>query len=254
MDCLVENPIALDARVNLALDEALVRCASSVTVLRLWLNRSCVVVGRRQQVAREVNVAACIQDAVPVYRRASGGGAVYHDLGNINITLVRPGWWPAIKSDLVVTIMSALTGLGLSPEADGRGVHIAGAKVSGFAAHVTRTASLAHATLLVTTPADRIGAYLSANPGDEQPLDSVRVPVTTLATHLPGLTIAAARAAVLAAAAGRDGPLRPRSPATAELRWRDRLLGERYLQQSWHLTGRTNESQWMRRPAVSSTA
>lgn len=244
----------LDARVNLALDEALVRCAPSVPVLRLWLNRCCVVVGRGQQVAREVNEALCVRDAVPVYRRASGGGAVYQDLGTLNITVVRPGWWPAVKSELVLTIMNAFARLDFSPDADDRGVHIAGAKVSGFAAQVTRTGSLAHATLLVTTPVDRVERYLSASPGDKQPLDSVRVPVTALAAHRPGIDIAVAGEAVLAAAVRRDGPLRPRSPTTAEERWRDRLLGERYLQPSWHLTGRTNEEPWMRRPAASSTA
>jgi lipoate-protein ligase A len=254
VDRLVEDPVAFDARINLAMDEALIRSAPSVPVLRLWLNRSCVVLGRGQQVAREVDVAVCLRDGVSVYRRASGGGAGSHDVGHSNITVVRPGWGPAIQGDLGGASVAALTGLGLSPEADGRGVHLAGGKVSGFAAQVTRTASLAHATLLVTTPPDRIGAYLSANPGERQPLDSVRATVTTLAAHLPGLDIASARAAVLAAAARRDGPLRPRSPTTAEVRWRDRLLGERYLRQSWHLTGRTSEASWMRRPSVSSTA
>src|SRR5690348_18296079 len=73
-----------DPAENLAFDEALLRVAPASPVLWLWRNPVCVVVGRGQRIAREVRVGECERDGVPVLRRASGGGTVFHDPGNLN--------------------------------------------------------------------------------------------------------------------------------------------------------------------------
>ena len=70
------------------------------------------------------------------------------------------------------------------------------AKVSGLASHVTRDGSLAHATLLVTTPAARVGAFLTPAPGERHPTDSQRSPVASLRELGCGIDVAGARAAV----------------------------------------------------------
>jgi lipoate-protein ligase A len=79
-----------DPAENLAFDEALLRVAPESPVVWLWRNPVCVVVGRGQRIAREVHADACERDGVPVLRRASGGGTVFHDPGNLNVTLVLP--------------------------------------------------------------------------------------------------------------------------------------------------------------------
>jgi len=94
VDVLVEHRPGNDPVANLALEEALVRAAPERALLRIWQNSTCVVVGRGQRVEREVDLAACRRDGVPVLRRSSGGGTVYHDLGNLNVTLVAPGRRP----------------------------------------------------------------------------------------------------------------------------------------------------------------
>ena len=145
------------------------------------------------------------------------------------------------------------TGLGLTPHAGERGVFVGPAKVSGLASHLTRDGSLAHATLLVTTPAARVGAFLAPAPEDHQPADSRRSPVASLRDLGCDIGVAAARGAALAEAARRQGPLRRRAPRAAERSWRHRLLAERYRLDSWHRTGRTEEAQWTIRPALTCT-
>ena len=239
VDMLAEEVPRLGTPANLAMEEALVRAGPQRPVLRLWRSGASVVVGRGQRVEREVNLAACARDSVPVLRRASGGGTVYHDLGNLNISMAVPGCQPELGSELTRLVAAAIARLGLAPAGYERGVRIGPAKVSGVAVQATRTGSLAHATLLVTTPPSRVRCYLAPAPPDRHPLDSRRAETRPLCDYLPALDIAAARAAVLAAATVRFGPLSLRLPRPAERRWFERLLAERYQDPAWHLTGRT---------------
>lgn len=244
---------SLDPARNLALDEALARVAPASGVLRLWQNPSCVVVGRFQRVEREADLAACARDRVPVLRRASGGGTVYQDDGNLNVTLVLPE--PARRDPLRALralLVDAVARLGLPADdrvdgaegsavaSTGRGVFVRGAKLSGLAALRTAHASLAHATLLVHTPGRRVTAYLTPAPAVPHPLDSHRAPVASLAEHGLRVGLEEVRAAVLAAAQAALGPVRPRDPDPAERSRLDALLTARYTDPTWHLTGREN--------------
>lgn len=254
MDVLVQDDAGLgDEAANLALEEALVRAVPRRALLRIWQNGACVVIGRGQRVSREVNAAACAASGVPVLRRASGGGTVYHDPGNLNISLAVPGWEPGLAGELAALVAGVIGRLGLHASIGGRGVFIGPAKVSGLASQVTRDGTLAHATLLVTTPAGRVQAYLAPAPPDRHPLDSHRSPALPLCAHDPALDITACRQAVLAEAASRYGRLSPRAPRPAERRWQARLLAERYRHDSWHRTGRPKEASWTTRPVLSST-
>src|SRR4249920_2523182 len=169
MDLLVRDGTAADQAANLALEEALARAGPPSPLLRIWQNESCVVIGRAQRAAREVDLAACAASAVPVLRRASGGGTVFQDLGNLNISLAVPGRAPGLAADLAGLVAAVVAGLGLTPRAGERGVFVGAAKVSGLASHLTMDGSLAHATLLVTTPAARVGAFLTPAPARRHP-------------------------------------------------------------------------------------
>jgi len=238
MDLLVPDVPGVEPAANLALEEALVRAIPPVPLLRIWQNGPCVVLGRGQRLHREVNVTACAMAGVPVLRRASGGGTVYHDLGNLNITLAVPGWVPGVAGDLAALVAGVLRQLGLSPSATRRGVCAGPVKVSGLASQLTRGATLAHATLLVTTPAARVGAFLAPAPPDAHPLDSRRSRVLPLCEMVRGMCVATARGLVLAEAAKCYGPLTPRPVSTAEMGWQERLLTQRYASGTWHRTGR----------------
>jgi lipoate-protein ligase A len=259
MDLLDPAAPGVDPAANLALEEALVRAIPPAPLLRIWQNDACVVLGRGQRLHREVLVTACAAAGVPVLRRASGGGTVYHDLGNLNITMAVPGWVPGLAGDLAAVVAGALRRLGLAPSITGRGVLAGPVKVSGLASQLTRGATLAHATLLVTTPAARVRAFLAPAPPDPHPLDSRRSPVLPLCEMVPDMCVAGARGVVLAEAARRHGPLAARAVRVAELAWQDRLMTVRYASDAWHTTGRasmdeTEEAEWTARPAASCTA
>jgi lipoate-protein ligase A len=238
MDLLVPDMPSVDPAANLALEEALVRAIPPVPVLRIWQNDACVVLGRGQRLHREANVAACASAGVAVVRRASGGGTVYHDLGNLNITLAVPGWVPGLAGDLAALVAGVLRQLGLAPTVTGRGVFAGPVKVSGLAGHLTRDATLAHATLLVTTPAARVRGFLAPAPPDAHPLDSRRTPVLPLCHMAHGMSVATARSLVLAEAAERYGPLIPRPISATEMGWQRQLMELRYGSGTWHTTGR----------------
>ena len=254
MDLLVPGVPGVDPAVNLALEEALVRAVPPGPLLRIWQNEACVVLGRGQRPEREANVSACAAAGVPVLRRASGGGTVYHDLGNLNITMAVPGWAPGLTRDLATLVAGVLRRLGLAPAVTERGVLVGTVKLSGLASQLTHAATLAHATLLVTTPAARVRAFLAPAPPDSQPLDSRRSPVLPLCEMARGICVPAARSLVLAQAAERYGPLAPRPARAAEICWQERLIAQRYGSGTWHATGRTplertKEAQWTIKPA-----
>jgi lipoate-protein ligase A len=258
MDLLVPDVPSVDPAANLALEEALVRAVPPGALLRIWQNEACVVLGRGQRPEREANVAACGAAGVPVLRRASGGGAVYHDLGNLNVTMAVPGWAPALAGELATLAAGALRQLGLVPVVTERGVFVGTVKVSGLASQITRTATLAHATLLVTTPAARVQAFLAPAPPDSHPLDSRRSPVLPLCEMARGVSVPAARSLVLAEAAKRYGPLTPRPVRAAEICWQERLIAQRYGSGTWHMTGRapverSKDPQWTTKPDLTCT-
>jgi lipoate---protein ligase len=258
MDLLVPEMPGVDPVANLALEEALVRAIPPGPVLRIWQNGACVVLGRGQRLHREANVAACAAAGVPVLRRASGGGAVYHDLGNLNITLAVPGWVPGLAGDLAALVAGVLRQLALTPSVTERGVFAGPVKVSGLASQLTRGATLAHATLLVATPAARVGAFLAPAPPDTRPLDSQRSQVLPLCEMVHGMCVGTAHSLVLVEAAKRHGALTPRPVSAAEMGWQRRLLAQRYENSTWHTTGRgpvarTEEAEWTTRPVGSCT-
>ena len=142
---------------NLAVEEALLdSVARSLRpgVVRLWINSRAVVIGRGLEPCLEVRCSEASRLGVPVYRRSSGGGAVYHDEGNLNITLVErvPGRIHVEEAYRRGTslLLGALARLGVRAWVENLSdVVVDGWKVSGGAAHLRKDAYLYHATLLV---------------------------------------------------------------------------------------------------------
>ncbi|RZS43522.1 lipoate-protein ligase [Herbihabitans rhizosphaerae] len=217
---------------NLALDEALLRAGPRRPLVWLWRNPACVVIGRGQKIEREVELSACARDGVPVLRRASGGGTVFHDPGNLNVTTVLPDASEPL-AHLGKLMSQVVTRLGLTPVLGDRGLFVDGAKLCGFAAFRTRTGALAHSTLLIDTDADLVGEYLTPQPSDKRPLDSHRSPVASLADH--GVRPSAEELdAIVAEVLEVD---RRRPPTDEESDWQRRLRETRYDNPDWHRTG-----------------
>ncbi len=174
-----------DPAENLAFDEALLRVAPGSPVLWLWRNPVCVVVGRGQRIAREVRTEECARDGVPVLRRASGGGTVFHDPGNLNVTLVLPGPADRPLEALGKVMSAAVDQLGLVPRIGDRGLFVGTAKLCGFAVFRTKTGLLAHSTpRRCSAPSSRVhrrrsswnGSGLSCAPATAIPPGTPTVP------------------------------------------------------------------------------
>ena len=142
-----------DPAFNLAMEEHLYRTIDQghPGYFLLWQNRPSIIVGRFQNTAQEVNRAFAEEHSIAVVRRISGGGAVYHDLGNINYTFILPNdeGNPFDFARHARPVVDALAALGVTAEFNSRNdLAINGKKFSGSAQHMDRRRLLHHGTLL----------------------------------------------------------------------------------------------------------
>ncbi len=150
---------------NLALEEYLRRTrGSSQPMLYLWQNEKTVVFGRNQNPWRECRLDLLEREGGLPARRATGGGAVFHDLGNLNFTFLLPT--PLFDINRQVSVIArALNSFGISTSYSGRNDLLAqGAKFSGNAFYKAREASYHHGTLLVKVDMAFLGRYLQVSP------------------------------------------------------------------------------------------
>lgn len=136
---------------NLAAEEYLFSSTKD-EVLLLYVNAACVVLGTNQAVLNEVNLDFCIEHDIRVMRRLSGGGAVYHDEGNLNYCFIwnqQNGRSP-LSDDFLNPIVAVLKALDIPSEKRKRkDLWLPdGAKISGTASHVSRGREMHHGTLL----------------------------------------------------------------------------------------------------------
>ncbi|MEX2597734.1 MAG: biotin/lipoate A/B protein ligase family protein [Salibacteraceae bacterium] len=125
--------------------------------LRLWINPDSVIVGKHQNALAECNFQYCLENNIPVLRRISGGGTVYHDLGNINFSFFRH----VEKSKMIdydrslVLIKEALINLGFPVTMNKRhDLYLGESKVSGNAQHIRSKRALHHGTILYSTDSE----------------------------------------------------------------------------------------------------
>lgn len=152
--------------LNLAVEQALVReNPSDTAVMYLWKNRRTVVIGQNQNPYAECNVEQLLKDGGYLMRRTTGGGAVYHDLGNLNFSFVAP---PRIydQQRQFSVLQRALQTYGLETEVSGRNdLLYQGRKFSGNAFSAGKKNRLHHGTLLIHTEVEQLQRYLKVRPG-----------------------------------------------------------------------------------------
>ena len=140
-----------DPFYNLAFEETVLRSRRSGEYLLLWQNDNTIVIGQNQNAEGEINRAFVEAHQIHVVRRTTGGGAVYHDLGNLNYSFITDvGDAERLTMERFTRpIVEALQGLGLQAEASGRNdILVEGRKVSGTAQRLLRGRFLYHGTLL----------------------------------------------------------------------------------------------------------
>lgn len=181
-----------DVCLNLALEETLFRGleAGDPGWLLFWRDAPSVVVGRFQDVRAEVDPEAMAARRVRLARRITGGGAVYHDLGVLNFSVLVPaGRSERLLEETAGFMAEALCRLGLPAERSGRNdVTVAGRKVCGMAGSTGGAARLCHGSLLIDCELDALGRVLRPDPEKYvlKGLASVRSRVANLMEFLPG--------------------------------------------------------------------
>ena len=178
---------------NMAFDEyCLEMLKVDEPVFYLWQNRPAVIVGFNQEVNTEVNLDYLQKNDIALVRRVTGGGAVYHDLGNLNYTIV--GRSEDLERDYpeyAALMMKALQKLGVPATLSGRNdILVDGKKVSGFAKRVCKNRLMVHGTLMYNVDLDVLTKVLhpSATKLQSKGIASVRSRVTNLCDYLPNLS------------------------------------------------------------------
>ena len=177
-----------DPYFNLATEEFVLKEVAEDSFM-LWRNAPSIIVGKHQNSLAEINVDYVNKNNIPVVRRLSGGGAVFHDLGNLNFTFIATG-----QSDLLVDfrkftrpILDVLLKLGIDARFEGRNdLTIEGRKFSGNAEHIWKNRVLHHGTLLFSSKMTDLSQALNADPlkFKDKAVKSVRSRVTNISEHL----------------------------------------------------------------------
>lgn len=177
---------------NIALEAYLLsHVESGECILYLWQNRKTVVIGKNQNSWKECRIRELEQDGGYLARRLSGGGAVYHDLGNLNFTfLVNREDYSVEKQTQV--ILQAVRLSGIEAERTGRNdMVVDGKKFSGNAFYQTGNFCYHHGTILVNVCREDMSNYLNVSKEKLQSkgVDSVKSRVTNLSDYAPEITI-----------------------------------------------------------------
>ncbi|MDD3566992.1 MAG: lipoate--protein ligase [Bacteroidales bacterium] len=178
-----------DPYFNIATEEYLLKNYSD-DILMLYVNEPSVIVGKHQNTFAEVSYRLAKDKKVKIVRRLSGGGAVYHDLGNLNFTFIKN----SIDGNLVdfrgftKPIIDLLNELGVDARFEGHNsLNVGGKKISGNAEHVYKNRVMHHGTLLFSTDMQMLAdmLYISDDLYSDKAVKSVRANTTNLSEHLP---------------------------------------------------------------------
>ena len=187
-----------DPYFNLATEKWLCDHLDGRRILYLWQNEHTVVIGKNQNPLKECRLAALKQDGGLLARRCSGGGAVYHDLGNLNFTMLVPNDQFDLHRQCSV-LLQAVRRFGVDAQFSGRNDLTAqGRKFSGNAFYHGPHGSFHHGTLLVDTDSEKVARYLkvSAAKLKGNGVDSVRQRVINLKECAPMMTVSRLKTAL----------------------------------------------------------
>ncbi|GGE72735.1 lipoate--protein ligase [Priestia taiwanensis] len=156
----IDNNGITDPRINLAIEEYAVKNLDiNNTYLLFYINEPSIIIGKNQNTAEEINHQYINDNGIHVVRRLSGGGAVYHDLGNLNFSFITKDDGESFHNFKKFTepVIEALAKIGVKAELSGRNDILAeGRKISGNAQFSTKGRMFSHGTLLFNSQIDDV--------------------------------------------------------------------------------------------------
>jgi lipoate-protein ligase A len=185
-----------DPYFNLALEEHIFGVyGGGAEIFMLWQNDNTIVIGKNQNAAAEINSEYVESNNIKVARRLSGGGAVYHDMGNLNFTFIVPdnGSSELDFGLFCAPVAKTLEGMGITAEFSGRNdITIDGKKFSGNAQYRKNGLVMHHGTIMFSSDLTKVTAALNVSGGklESKGVKSVRSRVTNICDYLKsGMTL-----------------------------------------------------------------
>ncbi len=231
---LVTN--CVDPYENLALEELLFETQGDGATLYLWQNQHTVVIGRNQNAWHECRVELLEKEGGFLARRSSGGGAVFHDLGNLNFTFLLPQDDYDLVRQLSV-VQKAAKKFGIDTSFTGRNDLVltnTQEKFSGNAFKFSRGIALHHGTILISADMEKLSRYLAPSKLklESKGVKSVKSRVTNLGLQNPELNVERMKTALIEAFTEEYGQAEPQSTTSVDLE-RLNTIRERYASWNW---------------------
>lgn len=186
----IDNNNITDPRINLAIEEYILKHLDiEETYLLFYINEPSIIIGKNQNTIEEINTKYVEEKGLHVVRRLSGGGAVYHDLGNLNFSFITKDDGESFHNFKKFTepVIQALEKLGVDAELSGRNDIIAqGRKISGNAQFSTKGRMFSHGTLLLDSEIENVVSALKVKKDkiESKGIKSIRSRVANISEFL----------------------------------------------------------------------
>ena len=236
----IDNKGITDPRINLAIEEyALKNLPIEDTYLLFYINEPSIIIGKNQNSIEEINTKYVEDNGIHVVRRLSGGGAVYHDLGNLNFSFITKDDGESFHNfrKFTAPVIEALKSLGINAELSGRNdILVEGRKISGNAQFSTKGRMFSHGTLLFNSEIEHVVSALNVKKDkiESKGIKSIRSRVANIKEFMKeDMTIEEFRSLLLQAIFKREEV--PQYTLT-ELDWANiqELSKERYQNWNWN--------------------
>ena len=238
----IDNKGITDPRINLAIEEYALNTmdVEKDSFLLFYINQPSIIIGRNQNTIEEINTDFVEQNGIIPVRRLSGGGAVYHDLGNLNFSFLTKDDGDSFRNFKKFTqpVVDALQKMGVDAELSGRNDILAGGKkISGNAQFSTRGRMFSHGTLMFDTEIDAVVSALKVKKDkiESKGIKSIRSRVTNIVDLLDKpMTIEEFRLAILSSIFGGEDKVQYWELTEEDWANIHKLSEERYQKWEWN--------------------
>lgn len=187
----VDNKGITDPQINLAIEEYLLRTMDTDedSYLLFYINEPSIIIGKNQNTVEEIDTDFVEENGIKIVRRLSGGGAVYHDLGNLNYSFITKDDGESFRNFKKFTepVVAALAKMGVKAELIGRNdLLVDGRKISGNAQFSTQGRMYSHGTLMFDTEIDTVVSALKVRKDkiESKGIKSIRSRVANITEYL----------------------------------------------------------------------
>lgn len=238
----IDNKGITDPQINLAIEEYVLRTmdVDEDSYLLFYINEPSIIIGKNQNTIEEIDTDFVEKNNIKVVRRLSGGGAVYHDLGNLNYSFITKDDGESFRNFQKFTepVVEALRNIGVNAELIGRNdLLVDGRKISGNAQFSTKGRMYSHGTLMFDTEIDTVVSALKVRKDkiESKGIKSIRSRVANISEFLDeAMTIEDLRMEILKSIFGGEENIKYK--VLTEKDWENihKLSKERYANWEWN--------------------